>query len=536
MVGGVNPHAAPTFRAWLAAALVLAGLGGVSAKVVPAALFQDRMVLQQQCRAAVWGTASPGERVTVSGSWGARSATVADAAGRWELRLETPRAGGPHDLTIAGGNRVTFSGVMAGEVWLCSGQSNMQMSVARVRQRRHELPAPLGSLEVPALRHFGVEKQASRDGGATCEGEWLVADGDDTGAFSAVAFFFGRELHEQLGVPVGLVHSSWGGTAIESWIADEHQAGHPSTRQRRAKMDRDSASHDESAAGAGAGKRRRLSRWKGAPPRVRQRPPERPDQGRHYPGNLYRGMIEPLQPFTLRGCLWYQGEANTRSIASSRFYKVQLKSLIRSWRDGFRDDELPFLFVQLPNFGRPQRHPVEAHDTWPVIRESFDRVDRSTAHTGMAVTIDIGEAGNIHPANKPEVGRRLARLALAEVYGRPIEARGPVFRGTRKPGDGSLVVRFDHAGSGLRARGGGAIEGFAIAGSDREFHWAAVETGPGEGELTLRSPRVGRPVAVRYAWADHPRPANLVNDAGLPAAPFRSDRFPLGEAPRSDEE
>lgn len=483
------------------------------------------MVLQQRSRVAVWGSAAPGERVSVEGSWGERSEATADPRGRWRLRLRTPAAGGPHQLTIAGTNRITLSDVLSGEVWLCSGQSNMHWPVSRVLDREDELPGPVGSLEVPAVRLFAVGQRPSREPADSCQGAWRMADGSDTRSFSAVGFFFGRELHRRLGVPVGLIQSSWGGTAIESWIPDAAQADHRSTRRRKAEMDRNSADFDRLTAEAGY--RRRLSRWKGQPVGRRPEKPERPDRTRHYPGNLHRGMIHPLQPFTLAGCLWYQGEANSKSFASARFYETQLSSLIRAWRAGFEDERLPFLFVQLPGYRRAQRLAVEPADTWPVMRESFDRVDRKVPHTGMAVTIDIGEADNIHPANKPEVARRLALIALSDVYGRKLESRGPVFRGSRPGGDGSLVLRFDHAGTGLMARGGGRIGGFAVAGTNRVFHWAEAEPGPAGDELTVRSPEVPEPVAVRYAWANHPSPANLVNGAGLPAGTFRSDDFPL---------
>ncbi len=342
--------------------------------------------------------------------------------------------------------------------------------------------------------------------------------------------FFGRRLHRDLKIPVGLINSSWGGTAVEAWTSQTAQAGIGQLAPVREAWEQKVAQYDPVAAQTAF--EAQQAKWQAAAQAARQsgaKPPRRPtapidprlDQNR--PANLFNGMIHPLIPYSIRGAIWYQGERNANS-AYPELYGLQLATLIADWRSRWQAD-FPFLWVQLPNFMQPQTEPVETSG-WVVVQEQMLKT-LAVPDTGMAVAIDVGEANDIHPRNKQAVGDRLARWALAKFYGRDLCPSGPLFK-SAEPRNGSIVLNFDYACEGLRAQGD-ALRGFAIAGADQQFVWADAKI---DGQtVVVSSAQVAKPVAVRYSWASNPV-GNLINGAGLPASPFRTDDWPLATGGR----
>jgi sialate O-acetylesterase len=625
-------------------------------------LFNEHMVLQRGVRFPVWGWTTPGSRVVVE-MRGKEATVVADARGKWLARLGPFDAGGPFTLTVKGTRTVTLNDVLIGDVWLASGQSNMEMGVTQVNDAQEEV----AHADYPMIRLFAVPKVAATSPRETVNARWLVCNPTNIaaggwGGFSAVAYFFGRRLHKELNVPIGLIHSSWGGTAAEGWVSPEALSAlkefAPAVNDlektwadsTRPTADYDKALDDwwaendpgsaakpawsEPSLDASAWKSMRLpqfwedaglegfdgvvwfrrtfelpaswagrdlllslgpvddrdttyvngvrvgslSQWDaprsyrvsasllkpgvntiavrvldtgvgggiyGKPEQLRIEPADGgggmapislagewgyrvsvalgdlktqpPRQGGNdfsVPVIRYDGMIAPLLPFAIKGAIWYQGETNVGRAAQ---YERVMATLIRDWRERFQSGDFPFLVVQLASYLERRDAPVDSE--WARLREAQLHVSRNVAHSGLAVTIDIGDAKDIHPKNKQDVGARLALVALANVYGRKLEYSGPVYRSMKVEGE-RVRLSFDHASGGLVAKDGGRLTGFAIAGEDGRFVWADASI---EGEqVIVSSHEVKRPIAVRYAWADNPA-ANLYNRAGLPASPFRTD-------------
>ena len=505
-------------------ALVCAA-GTATADVRLASLFSDHMVLQQQTAATVWGWADPGEKVNVSGSWGASAAATAAGDGTWRIQLKTPNAGGPFAVTVKAANTIELKDVLIGEVWLCSGQSNMHMSVASSDNASEEIAAA----NYPRMRLVSVILATATEPQAECKVKpWAACSPESVKSFSASGYFFGRKLHQELDVPIGLVQSCWGGTCIEAWTAWESQKVDPVVQAIKASWDSRDEKYDPEAAKAQYKKDRvAWSEWvkagqKGKPPR-RPRPPVQPRKDRNYPSNLYNAMIQPLVPFAINGAIWYQGEGNA---GRGAHYRVQMERLITSWRQLWSRD-FSFYFVQLPNFRAPWTNPVE-DGGWPEIRESFMNTAKEVPNTGMAITIDIGDETNIHPKNKQDVGDRLGRLALHQTYGKTgFPWCGPVFRSCEFRG-ATARVKFDTGGAPLAARDGEALYGFALTGQNGvPVHAGALIEGPDT--VVVSSPQVKYPAIVHYAWAINPVGCNLINAGGLPASPFR-----FGEMPKFD--
>jgi len=506
----------------LGAILVLLWLVAVAAAEVKLpGVFGDHMVLQRDMPVPVWGWADPAETVTVTLGDQSKTAT-ADGDGKWCVRLDALKAGGPLQLKVQGkSNTVQFADVLVGEVWLCSGQSNMGMTVGGVMNKDAEIAAA----DYPNLRMMTVDRRPAETPQDNCGGQWQPTSPQTVAGFSAAAYFFGRELHKQLDVPVGLINSSWGGTPIQAWTSLAAQDAVPELKPMVENFRRQAESYDPEKAKAQY--EDRLARWQkaaaeakaeGKPFTVRRpQPPQEPRLSPNSPASLYNGMIAPLAPYAMRGAIWYQGESN----AGSPVYGIQLKTMIANWRGDWKEGDFPFLFVQLPNFREPQVKPAEPASGWPLIREQFLQALSTVPNTGMAVTIDIGEADNIHPRDKQDVGKRLAQWALAKTYGKDVVPSGPLYKSMRVEGD-KIVVDFDYADGGLAARGGGKLKGFAIAGEDKTFVWAEAQI-VGD-TVVVSSPEVKSPAAVRYAWANNPE-CNLVNKAGLPASPFRTDEW-----------
>ncbi len=447
------------------------------------AVLGDGMVLQRGRPLPVWGRARPGASVTARLAGRERGAT-AGPDGRWRVVFEPLEEGRGLELRVSDGDTERVrTDLLVGEVWLCAGQSNMEWTIdAGILDGERERAAATH----PDLRLFKVPRCAAVRPRDDTGARWTPCRPGTAGAFSAVGYVFGRELHRALGVPVGLVGSAWGGTRAEAWCDRETLASSPALR-RLAPPDggwEEAAPGDEPAA-----------------------------------ATLFNGMVAPLVPFALRGAAWYQGESN---VDRAFEYRALLTALVRNWRERWGLDDLAFLVVQLANCGPVRDTPGES--AWAELREA-QQLACALPHTGLATAIDIGEAADIHPRNKPEVGRRLARVALRRVYGRPVESEGPRFTSMRAEG-GAARVRFAHA-AGLHTADGAPPREFAVAGEDRRFHAAEARI-EGE-EVVARSAAVPRPAAVRYAWADSPV-CNLVNGAGLPALPFRTDDWPVSAA------
>lgn len=621
-------------------------------------LFSDDMVLQRDVAAPVWGWTKPGERVSVNLN-GKKAEGIADEHGKWLVRIGPFPAGGPYTMDVTGPKAVTISNVLIGDVWLASGQSNMEMGIHGVNNGKDEIARGV----FPQIRLFTVPHKIALEPESTVDSRWHVCRPEnlDRSGFSAVAYFFGRQLHQDLKVPIGLVHSSWGGTVAEAWTSAEGLKAVPDFTSAQAELDRarEDQKHgnvsyekrldawwrknDPGSAGGrnwadpafdasawktmdlpsriedsghpdfdgivwfrkefdlpaswagrdlvlhlgpiddidttfvngtkvgskdtwdqprdynvpaallkpgrnviavrvldtgGAGgmygrpEDMRLERKGGARSEMslagpwRYQPaasadkleasPQRIDSNPNIVTVLYNGMIAPLTPLAIKGAIWYQGESN---VGRAVQYRKLLAAMIRDWRSRFSGGgDFPFLIVQLANFLATKPDP--GNSTWAELREAQTLVTKDVPKTGLAVAIDIGEAGDIHPKNKQDVGKRLALAALAIAYGKPAEYSGPSFRAMTVERN-RIRLSFDHVGGGLVSKEGGALKGFAVAGKDGRYSWAdAVIEG---NDVVVSSRDVPAPVAVRYAWAENPV-CNLYNKEGLPAVPFRTDR------------
>lgn len=494
--------------------------GLASAEVRLPSMFSDHMVLQRDTLVPVWGWASAGEAVTVSID-GQTKSTKADAAGKWSVKLDKLTSSTPTTMTVKGSNTLTISDVLVGEVWLGSGQSNMQMTVGA----SNNAAAEIARADFPQIRLFTVERKASPTPMETCGGKWVLCSPQTVGPFSATAYFFGRDLHQSLKAPVGLFNSSWGGTPIEAWTSMDIQQSKPEfaplLERWKKKVD---VPYDEAAAmaryrkqveawKAGAEKRKAEGKPVGQAPKM----PVAPRLESGHPANLFNGMIAPLIPYAMRGAIWYQGENNAGG-PNPALYNAQLPVLIKDWRQRWAQGDFPFAWVQLPNFKARNENPGAA-SSWAIVRESMLRT-LAMPNTGMAIVIDSGDEKNIHPKNKQVVGTRLALWAKAKVYDQKIPFSGPL-PGAHTIKGNEITVSFTHADKGLVAKGGD-LKGFAVAGSDKKWVWAKARI---EGDkVIVSSPEVSAPVAVRYAFGDNPD-CNLTNGAGLPASPFRTDTW-----------
>lgn len=633
------------------------------AQVKLSPLFSDNMVLQQQSQAPIWGETKPGKTVEVRTSWdGKEYAVRADAEGKWEIAVSTPQAGGPYSIRISDGKPVELKNVLIGEVWLCSGQSNMEMQVEGWGKVMNYEQEKVEAEQYPQIRFLLVDKATSSqpiEHLSAATGGWQVCSAKSVADFSAAAYFFGRNLHQNLHVPIGLIDTSWGGTYAESWTSRqalsslpymrtplEQAKDLPASREgREEKFRQDVAAWSAGIAQIDKGYadgqalwaaadfddndwpqmhmpgwiqqqglpgfngivwfRKTIdipARWAGKEltlefgsiddndftyfngvevghtenwmlPRKYTIPKELVKAGKaviavrvmdtggnggfggeagslvlrrsseealalagdwkyqpslsmgdvppmpvntanepNIPSFLFNAMLNPLVPYCIKGAIWYQGEANT---AQAYRYRDLLPLMITDWRNQW-GYEFPFYIVQLANFMGQQSEPGES--AWAELREAQAR----TLHlnnTGMAVTIDIGDAFDIHPKNKQEVGRRLALVARAQTYGEKIPCSSPMYQSYRIEGN-KIRLSFSNTYGLLKAKDGGRLQGFSIAGPDHKFHWAdAVVDGQ---TILVSSPEVPVPLAVRYAWADNPV-CNVYNKADLPLSPFRTD-------------
>ncbi len=471
------------------------------AAVVLPTLFTDGLVLQAGQANPVWGTTEPGADVRVSIAGQSKSATAA-ADGKWSLKLDPLPPGGPHELTVEGKPALVVKDVLVGEVWVCSGQSNMEMTV----NSSAAADAEKAGAKFPQIRLFTVPKKQADAPQTAIAASWKVCSPETVGNFSAVGYFFGRTLNQSLKTPIGLIHTSWGGTAAELWTRRGVLEGNPVLKPivdnfatRMAKWEADSAKHKEAAEKAKA-------EGKPAP-----RAPGKPMA----PSCLYNGMIAPLLPYGIRGAIWYQGESNA---GQAKQYETLFPEMIKNWRADWAQGDFPFGFVQLANFQKREEKPSESG--WAELRDAQTKT-LALSNTGMAVIIDIGDAVDIHPKNKQDVGLRLAAWAEAKVYGKARVYSGPMYERLKVEG-GKARISFTHTGGGLVAKGG-KLSGFAVAGEDRNFVWAdAVVDGA---TVLVSAAGVAKPVAVRYGWGNNPD-CTLYNQEGFPASPFRTDDWP----------
>ena len=488
---------------------------GAGADVKLPALISDNMVLQRGAETPIWGTADPAERVTVT-MGDQRAVAVADENGKWMLRLKQWDAGGPYEITIAGKNSITLKNVMVGEVWICSGQSNMQWPLSHALNAEQEI----ADSDYPDIRLFSVKRTVADEPQTDVVGKWQECSPKTSGSFSAVGYFFGRELYREMGVPIGLIHSSWGGTPAESWTSHPTLESDPALKpildrwaKRMEEYPQAKKEYDEKLAQWQKDAQKAKEAGKAAP--KKPWPPVGPNHP-YKPSGLYNAMIAPLIPYAIEGAIWYQGESNA---GRAYEYRKLFPAMIYDWRKAWGQGDFPFLFVQLANF--TSIHALPAESAWAELREA-QLMALMQPRTGMAVTIDIGETHSIHPKNKQEVGRRLALAAEAIAYGYDVDYSGPIYKSMTIKGS-EVWLRFNHLDGGLVAKGGDTLKGFSIAGPDMKFVWAqAVIVG---NKVVVWSDKVPHPIAVRYAWDNNPV-CNLYNEAGLPASPFRTDPWP----------
>ncbi|MGB8853001.1 MAG: sialate O-acetylesterase [Pirellulales bacterium] len=513
-----RPRVAPV---WLAFA-VLAAVPAV-ADVSLNNMFGDHMVLQQGIKNKVWGKADPGEAVTVTLGGQSHTATAA-ADGTWHVFLDPVQEyGGPHTLKVKGKNEVAFNDVLIGEVWVCAGQSNMGWSVNQANDPDIEKAAA----KFPNIRLLSVPQLGTQEPQWNFNGKWAACSPETVGDFSAVGYFFGRQLHQTLGVPVGLIDNAWGGSAADAWVKREKLAAHPTLKaihERWLKM-------EEALPAAMAEFEKKLAEWKvevekakaeGKPAPKQPGSPDGQMKGNARPGNIHSGVLTPSIGYGIKGAIWYQGESNA---GRAYQYRELFPFMIKTWREEWGLGDFPFFWVQLADFKAEKSEPAESD--WAELREAQTMTMKALPATGEAVIIDIGEGKDIHPKNKQDVAKRLARWALAETYKVPgIVCRSPLYKSMEKQGS-KIVLSFDNVSGGAAGwRPFDVAEpiGFTIAGADRKFVAAKATILP-DGRIEVSSEAVADPIAVRYAWADNPV-CNMYSAAGLPLTPFRTDDFP----------
>jgi sialate O-acetylesterase len=446
--------------------------------VRPNALFSDGAVLQQGMKVPVWGTANDGEKVTVKFAGQEVSTTAKD--GRWRVELAPLKAGGPTEMTIAGENTVKLSNILVGEVWIASGQSNMQWSVKQSDNPEQNVKESAN----PQIRLITIPRRSTPEPQGDVDAKWQECGPQTVGDFSAVAYFFGRDLEKQLKVPVGIISTNYGGTPAEAWTSHGSLEAEPALKTLAANPATD-----------------------------------KPNS----PSGLYNAMIHPLLPYAIRGAIWYQGESNAPRAYE---YRALFPTMIKDWRARWGQGDFPFLLVQLAPFMKIEYQPQEC--AWAELRDAQLYATQSLPAVGMAVITDVGDALDIHPKWKAPVGGRLALAARALAYGEKVPYSGPEFYQQQIEGD-RAILSFKHTDGGLLAQGGGALYGFTIAGADKKFVNAHAEI---QGDkVVVWSPAVKNPVAVRFGWANYPL-VNLWNGAGLPASPFRTDDFPPSTKPQ----
>lgn len=509
----------PCLNFSLAIALWATAAINVNADVRLPDVISNSMVLQRDAPVPVWGKAEPREAVVVRIA-GQTKRTTTDSNGNWRVDLDPLRANAtPATMTINGRNEIELRDILVGEVWLVSGQSNMQWSLIQSSGGEGAVSAA----QHPTIRLFNVSRQVAFKQVPPPLATWQACTPESAREFSAAGYYFGVELQNALKVPIGLINSSFGGSQAEAWTPEEYLLASDDLRPtvERARI------WDEERPRVKLRYEEQLKQWRGEAEKAKaagarpQPSPSVPDALREYrkASSIYTGMIEPLIPFRIRGAIWYQGESNE---ARAEQYGILLPTMIRAWRERWGFGDFPFGIVQLPNYRSVKDEPTD--EPWSHIREAQRITALNTPKTGLIVTIDIGEANDIHPGNKLAVGCRMALWALADVYGPKRTWSGPTFKKATVSGS-KIILTFGDVGSGLKLRNGGRLEEFAIAGADRKWHWAEAKI-VGKDRVEVWAAAVPKPIAVRYAFNNNPKNPNLTNETGLPASPFRSDDWP----------
>jgi sialate O-acetylesterase len=486
-------------------------------------VFGDHMVLQADKPVKLWGQASPEAELTASYA-GNSMKVLADAQGAWSLSLPPMKASADGaELTVSDGkNTLEFEDVLVGEVWFASGQSNMHWSLSKIDPNKEAITAA----DTPNIRFFQAKLTAEPAPQSDVEGQWTVCTPETAGGYSAVGYFFAQKLHRDLDVPVAIVQAAWGGKPVEAFTRREALLSIPEGKGMMERQDEAITNYSEAEARrkyeeALKEHEAKVAGWNAKPEAERTgRGPRKPrmakNPGNHAskPATIWNGMIHPLAGYTMRGAIWYQGESNARNEAQASDYGALFAGMIEDWREQWGDD-FRYLWVQLADYKAPVQEPG-TNAPWAIVQE-HQRRTLALPKTGMAVINDIGDAKNIHPINKKDVGERLARWALADDYGQAVIKSGPLYKAHEISGE-TVTVSFDHIGEGLKSRDGGPLQRFEIQGANGNWHWgeAAIEAET----VIISHPDVKQPQAVRYAWAANPEGANLVNSEGLPASLF----------------
>ena len=470
------------------------------AGVTPHALFTEGAVLQREIAIPVWGTADPGEKVSIEFN-GQSLSTVADGSGNWIVKLNSVKAGGPYVLKI---NSLELKNILIGDVWICSGQSNMEW---RLKQTTNA-DVDVAAANYPKIRFFQVPRKEIDAEQTAVNSSWKECTPENAANFSAIGYFFGRDLHKNLNVPIGLINNAVGGSPAESWMSNAVLNGDSEYKQFYEAYPTQIENHQKA-----------LEKHKIAVEKAKADGTKAPNApGKPWmPSGLYNGMLTPLAPYAIKGAIWYQGESNAgRAYQYRRLFPV----MIKNWRDKWGQGDFPFLFVQLAAFG-PNGNKLGESD-WAELREAQTMTLSTSPNTGMALAIDYGTYDDIHPKNKLPIGERLALVARSVAYKQRLVFSGPMYDAMKNNGD-KITLSFKHTGGGLEAKGG-ELKGFLIAGDDKIWHEAKAEI---KGKTVIvSSSEVAKPMAVRYAWAKFPT-CNLYNKEGLPAVSFRTDDWAM---------
>ena len=517
-----------SFKSFIATLILFFNTTVLFANVQLGSVFSDHMVLQYNATVPIWGTADPGEKVTVQLGRQTLS-TKADVNGRWTVKLNKLTAGGPYTITVKGKNTITLNDIYAGEVWLCSGQSNMDMTVARedrywcgVFNEKEEV----ANANYPLIRVFDVDFTPAATPREDVKGKWEIVAPQTVGHLSAAAYFFARDLQKKLKMPIGLITTAYGASTAEAWIREEALVNDVTLKSLvdafKTKLEKYSSDTATQNAYKIAYEKWKVTAAKAkAEGKDEVRGPKNSDPVRdqHNATVLWNGMVKALVPYAIKGALWYQGESNS---PTANIYRQIMETLINDWRMQWGQGNFPFIYVQLANIGKTFDS-IPAKGGSEAIKRQAQLQNLSLPNTAMVVAIDNADSNdmnNVHPKNKQEIGRRLAIAAEAIAYGNKIVYSGPVFEKMEIEGN-RIRLHFKHTGSGLMAKDG-ALKGFAIAGDDRKFIWANATI---EGNtIVVATPEVTKPIAVRYGWSNNP-PTSLYNNENLPASPFRTDEW-----------
>ena len=480
------------------------------------AIFGDHMVLQQKQSNPVWGWAAPGEIVKVS-IHGQSHMTEADQKGYWKVNLRPIPAGGPYRMEIEGEqSKFFFDDILVGEVWICSGQSNMQWPLSLSNSAELEIM----TANYPNIRLISVPRVGTQEPQNDFKGEWTACSPETVRDFSAVGYLFGRRLQNALDVPIGLIDNAWGGSSAEAWVRRDVLENDGRFDELMSWWKNQEASYDYPSILDDWEKR--VAEWKtmdqaNRPPQPPRRP-NNPMVGQHRPANIYNGVLHPTIGYGIRGVIWYQGESN-----ASRAYQYRdlFPLMIQHWRDEWGQGDFPFYYVQLADFRAESDQPGDSD--WAELREAQTMTMDRLPNVGEAVIIDVGEGRDIHPRNKQMVANRLARWALARDYHKNIQFRGPAYRSMKIEGN-KVTLTFNHVGQGLYAFDEREPQGFTIAGEDKKFVKAQAKI-ISSNQMEIWSDNIQNPVSVRYAWADNPI-CNMYSRDGLPMTPFRTDDWP----------